>query len=171
MGFSRQEYWSGLPFPSPGDLPNPGIEPGSPASQADALTSEPPGTQEQPCEFILSDTLLPAQQSNLGHPQTHHVLLILFPKVTGQDGEQDGGAGACGDAHFQPEVYRFADGDSLLRQGDATGAQLWFSPHVSSLLLGRKTRNSDITLACLLGSPQAETPTWMPATQLLTIAW
>ena len=43
MGFSRQEYWSGLPFPSPGDLPNPGIEPRSPAFQADALTSEPPG--------------------------------------------------------------------------------------------------------------------------------
>ena len=43
MGFSRQEYWSGLPFPSPEDLPNPGIEPRSPALQADALSSEPPG--------------------------------------------------------------------------------------------------------------------------------
>ena len=42
MGFSRQECWSGLPFPSPGDLPNPGIEPGSPSLQADALPSEPP---------------------------------------------------------------------------------------------------------------------------------
>ena len=42
MGFSRQEYWSGLPFPSPGDLPDPGIEPGSPTFQAEALTSEPP---------------------------------------------------------------------------------------------------------------------------------
>ena len=42
MGFSRQEYWSGLPFPSPGDLPDPGIEPSSPALQADALTSELP---------------------------------------------------------------------------------------------------------------------------------
>ena len=42
MGFSRQEYWSGLPFPSPGDLPNPGIEPRSPALQTDALPSEPP---------------------------------------------------------------------------------------------------------------------------------
>ena len=41
MGFSRQECWSGLPFPSPGDLPNPGIEPGSPILQADALPSEP----------------------------------------------------------------------------------------------------------------------------------
>ena len=43
VGFSRQEYWSGLPFPSPGDLPNPGIEPRSPALQIDALPSEPPG--------------------------------------------------------------------------------------------------------------------------------
>ena len=43
MGFSRQEYWGGLPFPSPGDLPDPGIEPRSPALEADALTSEPPG--------------------------------------------------------------------------------------------------------------------------------
>ena len=43
MGFSRQEYWSGWPFPSPGDLPDPGIEPRSPALQADALTSGPPG--------------------------------------------------------------------------------------------------------------------------------
>ena len=43
MGFSRQQSWSGLPFPSPGDLPNPGIEPGSPALQTNALLSAPPG--------------------------------------------------------------------------------------------------------------------------------
>ena len=43
MGFSRQEYWSGLPFPSPGDLPNLGIEPRSPSLQADSLPSESPG--------------------------------------------------------------------------------------------------------------------------------
>ena len=42
MGFSRQERWSGLPFPSPGDLPNPAIEPGFPTLQADALPSELP---------------------------------------------------------------------------------------------------------------------------------
>ena len=41
MEFSRQEYWPGLPFPSPGDLPDPGIEPGSPALRTDALPSEP----------------------------------------------------------------------------------------------------------------------------------
>ena len=43
MGFSRQECWSGLPFPSPGHLPDPGNEPGSPALQADTLPSEPLG--------------------------------------------------------------------------------------------------------------------------------
>ena len=43
MGFSRQEYWSGLPFSSPGDLPDPGIKPGSPALQADSLPTELPG--------------------------------------------------------------------------------------------------------------------------------
>ena len=43
MGFSRQEYWNGLPFPSPGDLPDPGMEPGSPALQAESLLTEPTG--------------------------------------------------------------------------------------------------------------------------------
>ena len=43
MGFSRQEYWSGLPFPSPGDVLDPEIEPGSPALQEDSLPTEPPG--------------------------------------------------------------------------------------------------------------------------------
>ena len=43
MGFPRQEYWSGLPYPPPGHLPNPGIKPGSLAFQADSLPSEPQG--------------------------------------------------------------------------------------------------------------------------------
>ena len=43
MGFLRQESWNGLPFPSPGDVPKPGIEPGSPALQVDSLPSEPTG--------------------------------------------------------------------------------------------------------------------------------
>ena len=49
-GFSRQGYWSGLPFPFPGNLPNPGIETGSPTLQADALPSKPPG---KPYIYIL----------------------------------------------------------------------------------------------------------------------
>ena len=46
MRFSRKEYWNGLPFPSPGDPPNPEIEPGSPALQADSLLSESPGKSQ-----------------------------------------------------------------------------------------------------------------------------
>jgi len=49
MEFSRQEYWSGLPFPHPGDLPNPGIKPRFPVLQADSLPSEPP---EKPLKDI-----------------------------------------------------------------------------------------------------------------------
>ena len=64
MGFSRQKYWSGVPLPSPGDLPNPGIEPGSPALHADPLTSEhqgSPSLKEYPnylCNRIESYILL-----------------------------------------------------------------------------------------------------------------
>ena len=56
-GLFRQEYWSGFPFPSPGDLPNPGSEPGSPALQADSLPSEPPGEAQSEGDgsSILSD--------------------------------------------------------------------------------------------------------------------
>ena len=53
MGFSREEYWSGLPFPSPGDLPNTGIEPGSPALEADALISEPEGLSKTEANKLI----------------------------------------------------------------------------------------------------------------------
>ena len=53
MGFSRQEYWSGLSFHSPGDLPNPGIKPGSPTLEADALPSEVPG--KLPNLYLMSN--------------------------------------------------------------------------------------------------------------------
>ena len=53
MGFSSQEYWSGLPFASPQDLPNSGLEPGSHALHADALPSEPPGKQSETCPQVV----------------------------------------------------------------------------------------------------------------------
>ena len=53
MGFSRQEYWSGLPFPSSGDLPNPGIQPGSPALAGEFFT-----TREAQTDFILLPEML-----------------------------------------------------------------------------------------------------------------
>ena len=57
MGFSRQEYWSGLLFPFPGDLPDPEIEPRSPALQADSLPSKPPGKPHYPCEHSSNCSL------------------------------------------------------------------------------------------------------------------
>ena len=70
MGFSRQEYRSGLPFPSPGDLPNTGIGPGSPALQADALPSEPPG---KPSEEAKVDQFYEDLEDflELAHTHTH----------------------------------------------------------------------------------------------------
>ena len=80
MEFSRQEYWSGLPFPSPGHLPNPGIEIGSLVLQADSLSSEPPGkpyigisvqfsSVAQSCPTLCD----PMNHSTPGHP-VHHQL-------------------------------------------------------------------------------------------------
>ena len=53
LGFSQQEYWSGLPFPLPGVLPDPGMETGSPTLQADSLPSEPPGKPNISLVFII----------------------------------------------------------------------------------------------------------------------
>ena len=58
MKFSRPEYWSGQPFPSPGDLPNPGIEPRSPALQADSLPVEPQGKPHMQVKICSLDILL-----------------------------------------------------------------------------------------------------------------
>ena len=71
VGFSRQEYWSGLPFPSPGDLPDPGIEPRSPASRADTLTSEPPGKPllHKDRSKSLSSALIICRMTSLWIPQ------------------------------------------------------------------------------------------------------
>ena len=65
MGFSRPEYWSGLPVPSPGDLPNPGIEPRSPALQADSLPSELPG---KPKKGFPQRGRLPLYERNKENP-------------------------------------------------------------------------------------------------------
>ena len=63
MGFSRQEYWSGLPFPSPEDVPDPGIKPGSPALQADSLSFEPP-------KIIPTEILFPNKATFTGSQWT-----------------------------------------------------------------------------------------------------
>ena len=102
--FSRQEYWSGLPFPSPGDLPDPGIEPRFPTLQADTLTSEPPG---KPCVTLcdprdcspwnssgqntrvgslsLLQGIFPTQGSNPGLPHCRPILYPLSHKGNPRD--------------------------------------------------------------------------------------
>ena len=72
MKFSRQEFWNGQPFPSPGDLPDPGIKPGSPTLQADSLLSEPP---RKPVDVVLKmmgdiikfGTVYSSESSGSGH--------------------------------------------------------------------------------------------------------
>ena len=54
LGFSRPEYWSGQPFPSPGDLPNPGIQPRAPTLQVDSLPAEPPGKPYNCVAYVAS---------------------------------------------------------------------------------------------------------------------
>ena len=74
MGFSRQGYWSGLLFPSPGDLSDPGIETGSPTLQADALQSEPPGyVKKNIFESVLMRwmKLEPIIQSEVSQKEKH----------------------------------------------------------------------------------------------------
>ena len=68
MEFSRPEYWRGWPFPSPGDLPNPGIKPRSPALQADSLPAEPQGKPKNTGAGSLSllQWIFPTQESNQG---------------------------------------------------------------------------------------------------------
>ena len=80
MGFSRQEYWSGQPFLSPGDLPDPRIDPGSPALQADSLPSEPPGMASK----CLSTGILIEIGGGINRQVSHHIgkMSLVIPKFT-----------------------------------------------------------------------------------------
>ena len=79
MGFSRQEYWSGLPCPPPGDLPNPGIELKSLALWEDSLPSEPPGKPKNTGVGSLSllQEIFPTQESNWGLLHCRQILYQL----------------------------------------------------------------------------------------------
>ena len=86
MGFSRQEYWSALPFPPPGDLPDPGIEPGSPALQADALRSEPPGKPLVSVYMLMFIIIIKPTHSIVGQkshplPLTHSFTASSSPAI------------------------------------------------------------------------------------------
>ena len=78
MGFSRQEYWSGLPSPSPGDLPNSGIRPGSPALQLDSLRAEQPGKPHN--EIVIWLLILFSDVNQLHIPEINprdHIIVFF----------------------------------------------------------------------------------------------
>ena len=92
MGFFRQEYWSGLPFPSPGDLPNPGVKPRSPTLWTHTLPSEPPGKPKDALyspNKLFPDILIPPKKKistenfslNLCHIVFKNVLLSLLLNI------------------------------------------------------------------------------------------
>ena len=81
MGFSRQEYWSGLPFPSPGDLPNPGTKPGSPALQTDALLSEPLGKSHVQFFWDPMDCIARQAPLSMGFPWQEYSSGLPFPST------------------------------------------------------------------------------------------
>ena len=86
MEFSRQEYWSGLPFPSPGDLPSPGFEPGSPALQVDALPSEPSGT---PPSWGHSEKMAVCEAGRMTSPDTRSASTLILDFQSLERGERN----------------------------------------------------------------------------------
>ena len=85
LGFSRQEYWSGFQCLPPGELPNPGIEPRSPALQAESLLSEPPGKQSESCSVVCDSLRPPGLHSPWNSPGQNNgvdslsILQEIFP--------------------------------------------------------------------------------------------
>ena len=108
MGFSRQEYWSGLPFPYPGDLPDPGMEPGSPALQADSLPLNYSGS---PSMYVCTHT----------HTHTHTHTYIHIHSCKGFPGGSDSKASVCnaGDPGSIPGLGR--------SPGEGNGSPLQYS--------------------------------------------
>ena len=86
LGFFRQEYWSELPFPSPGDLPYPGVEPGSPPLQADSLPSEQIGKSISVCSCSLTDPQRPVYLMGI-NLLSHHIVNNTFSQL-GEDHSQ-----------------------------------------------------------------------------------
>ena len=90
MEFSRPEYWSGYPFPSPGDFPNPGIKPRSSALQADSLPAEPQGKPKNTGvgSLFLLQQIFPTQESNRGLLHYKQILYQLSCEGSPGDGAQ-----------------------------------------------------------------------------------
>ena len=109
VGFSRQECWSGLPFPSPRDLPNPGIEPGSPALQADTLPSEPPGEPLHLWASFQKPITTPVSGKNIRQILvTGDPIINLTSAPSNCQGPQSHGAGDCPSHQKSQRTWRYS---------------------------------------------------------------
>ena len=114
MEFSRQGYRSGLPFPSPGDLPDSGIKPGSPTLQADTLPSEPPGKPKNTgvgCFFLHSEIQILYQLSPKGSPSVSVLFVKCYSYTTPWPNPLEGTATHISEnrtAHTFPEAHRLS---------------------------------------------------------------
>ena len=123
MGFSRQEYWSRLPFPSPGELPDPGLEPGSPALWADTLLSETPGSpiqseisQKEKNKYCRLMTYMEfIYEWNLC---MNRVFISYMKCIRGFSGCSDGKESTCkaGDPGLIPGLVRIREGNGYALQ-------------------------------------------------------
>ena len=157
MKFSRQEYWSGLPCPSPGDLPDPGIKPKSPTLQADSLPSEPPGEMDEGEEatglphsgFLLSDL--------------HHSLRMEDQEGRGSLGKTSANSGCPGHLLAAPPSLEPASVSSQERHWESVPALLshqWLGNQRSLLAPLAFISLSDNLRS--LGSFQAGVDPWLP---------
>ena len=128
MGFSRQECWSGLPFPSPGDLPDPGIEPGSSALRADALPSEPPGSPPgAQTSFLISSLIFSLFQNSLVESLwnlKNTLQLRSGENMTFGDLCSKKAATAPGQPTERKPLFKAARGHRLTAEGDDVAAVL-----------------------------------------------
>ena len=167
MGFSRQEYLSGLPFPFPGDLLDPGIKPRSPGLQADSLPSEPPGKNlfRFPClNGLLTNFHL---QKRGGSTETVSLMLLLLKCVVSTEGCQ-----LWGSSLWRPVLANW-----VLRQAQVWGLPWW--PFVSLTLShavvnkGGRVVSWDCLDRCMLESQicffKKKTP--KPATFIYWFIW
>ena len=128
MEFSRPEYWSGYPFPSPGDLPSPGIKPRSPTSQADSLPAEP---QEKPKNtgvgtLSLLQQIFLTQESNPSLPHCRWILYQLSHKRSPRIVE-------CGSRSLLQQIFLTQESNQdllhcrqILHQLSYQGSPLWY---------------------------------------------
>ena len=159
MGFSRQMYWSGLPFPSPGDLPNPGVKPRSPTLQADALPYEPPGKPEGGGKAQLQSDYY----CHLSFDGLYPFLYFHLPSCLGSRNPRNF-APSCSDSHAYLSYFSNANWRQIFREGEQGTIQSYQESRIQS---GAREPESVLCLGCFLccwrAGPKSPAFSWILA--------